>query len=148
MAKLVAYTEMQFNGKDSIPSTGVSAAIAPKKVISMTDVASPAYCSIKYGRLDNSNPDNIHASGSAGALTTGMNAANTTDVHKIILPIIDQQTSKVTSTNIIVDSIHQVKVDKASAAFSYVWVEDATQTRLNMLHASTTVAAIVAAANA
>lgn len=149
MAKLLLYTEMQFNGVDSIPSTGVAAAIAPKKIISIDNTTSGASRSmISYKRLDNSNPDNIIASGGVTSLATAMNAANTTDVQKLALPIIDQVTKVTATKQIIVDDIHQVKVDKASSAWSYIWVKNATETQLTALHASTTVAAIVTAANA
>ncbi len=140
MAKLLTITEIQFNldAHSAHPS-----AIRPAKILGMTDIDSGSQ--INYRRLDATNNDQIVASESVSALTTGINAANTSDIHKINVPVIDETTGAVASQDIFIDDIHIVKQDSDNN--SRIWIENPTQTGFNIIYASRTVAQIVTAAN-
>lgn len=141
MAKLVTITEIQFNSESH---TAHKSAIPPKNILNMTDV--DAGCQITLRRLDASNNDQVVASESVSALATGINAANTSDIHKINIPvIIDEETGEVESQDVFVDDIHIVKQDTDNN--SRIWIETPTKTGFNIVHASRTVAQIVTAAN-
>lgn len=141
MAKLVAITEIEHN---YTAHTAHKTALNPGKVLSMTDIDDG--CLITYKRLDGTDNDRIVASESISGLAAGMNAANTTDINKINIPvIIDEATGEVESQDVFINSIHMAKQDTDNN--SRIWLEDATQTGFNVIHASRTVAQLVTAAN-
>lgn len=141
MAKLVTITEIQFNLEDHAAH---ASAIPPKKILAMTDIDSGSNITLR--RLDASRNDQVVASESISALAAGINAANTSDIHKINIPvIIDETTGEVESQDVFIDDIHIVKQDADNN--SRIWIENPTQTGFNIIHASRTVAQIVTAAN-
>jgi hypothetical protein len=105
-------------------------------------------CTVKYNHLDGSNPTIYTAASAATAVQAAMNVANTSDINSINLTVLPDDGSDAYYLGVDPYYIEQVLVDSANSNYSYVRVQNLTQTQLNNLHCNDTQAAIISAANA
>lgn len=135
-------------------------------VINVRDVVSVEYTDndgnqaigsqINYWGFDGTFLDEITVTEAPSTINTRMNAANTTDVHKIDLTFIDpfapatgyvaQSFKSVRGVN--VENIWQVMVNSANSSNATVWIGNPTHSNIEQSRVEETASAIATAANA
>lgn len=143
MAKLLLFTDAE---------SGETRAVQSQNVLLLADIAASPYgrSHFKVRKLSGTNNPLITASNTAAVLGSRMNAANTTDVNRIMIPVItDNSTGAVNaSQSIMVDSIFEVREYPGSSSQSLIGVEDAVKTQVTYYRASRSVTQVVTSANA
>jgi hypothetical protein len=143
MAKLFQVGQTALNGQTT---AGTQVLLYPGNVLDVLD-APGGNATIVYNKLDGSDPDVITVSSPASTHKAAMNAAGGTTINAIAVTVVDDYgVTKV--MNINPNNIHRVIVDRLDGAKSYVGYVDSVKTRIDQLHCTNTLAAILAAANA
>lgn len=152
MAKLFQATLVQNSQKVVNPATTVF--LNTKRVISAvsttyTNAAGSAATGTKcvYGAFDGTQKENYIFSNAVTAINTNMNAANTTDVHRLNLTEINAD-GTISQRGVNVDDIWLVQVHPLYSTNSFIVVDNVTRDNRVVMRVTAAASAIAASANA